>query len=96
MCVGFALPATTSWAAQAGSSDMKSMHSAGAQSQGQVELREAMRKLWSDHVFWTREYVIAAVDGTPDAQAAAARLLKNQEDIGAGSGSRARASNPVR
>ncbi len=48
----------------------------------QVELREAMRKLWSDHVFWTREYVVAAIAGTGDAQAAAARLMKNQEDIG--------------
>ncbi len=49
----------------------------------QVALREAMRKLWSDHVFWTREYVVAAIDGPEGvAQAAAARLMKNQEDIG--------------
>ena len=45
-------------------------------------LREAMRKLWTDHVVWTREYVVAAVAGTPDAGAAAKRLMKNQEDIG--------------
>ncbi len=49
----------------------------------QVAFRAAMRRLWSDHVFWTREYVIAAVNGTDDAKAAAARLMKNQEDIGA-------------
>ncbi|MGE5359321.1 MAG: hypothetical protein ACM3NQ_09900 [Bacteroidales bacterium] len=49
----------------------------------QVTFRDAMRRLWSDHVFWTREYVIAAVSGTEDAKAAAARLMKNQEDIGA-------------
>lgn len=48
-----------------------------------VSLRIAMRKLWSDHAFWTREFVVAAVAGTPDAGAAAARLLRNQEDIGA-------------
>jgi hypothetical protein len=49
----------------------------------QVALREAMRKLWSDHVFWTREYVVAAIDGPEGvAQAAAGRLMKNQEDIG--------------
>jgi len=41
-----------------------------------------MRKLWSDHVFWTREYIIAAAAGAPNANEAAARLLKNQEDIG--------------
>ncbi len=46
-------------------------------------VRLALRKVWSDHVFWTREYIVAAVAGTPDADAAAGRLLKNQEDIGA-------------
>ncbi len=46
-------------------------------------VRLALRKLWSDHVIWTREYIIATVAGTPDASAAAGRLLKNQEDIGA-------------
>ena len=46
-------------------------------------VRLALRKLWSDHVIWTREYIVAAVAGTPDADAAAGRLLKNQEDIGA-------------
>ena len=47
-----------------------------------VTLRQDMRKLWTDHVVWTRAYVVAAVGDQPDAQAAAARLLKNQEDIG--------------
>jgi hypothetical protein len=45
-------------------------------------LRQDMRKLWTDHVVWTRDYIIAAVGDQPDAQAAAARLMKNQEDIG--------------
>jgi len=45
-------------------------------------LKRDMRKLWSDHVFWTRDYAAAAIAGQPDANAAAARLLKNQEDIG--------------
>jgi len=48
----------------------------------QCALREAMRKLWTDHVVWTRDYIVAAVAGAPDAQAASVRLLKNQEDIG--------------
>ncbi|HKW00538.1 MAG TPA: hypothetical protein VJN96_11975 [Vicinamibacterales bacterium] len=48
-----------------------------------LTLRQDMRQLWSDHVFWTRDYIVAAVAGTPDQQAAAARLLKNQEQIGA-------------
>jgi hypothetical protein len=48
----------------------------------QWSLRTAMRRLWADHVIWTRQYIVAAVAGTPDAQAAATRLLRNQEDIG--------------
>jgi hypothetical protein len=48
----------------------------------QITLRQNMRKLWTDHVVWTRDYIIAAVAGAPDAQAASTRLLKNQEDIG--------------
>ena len=46
-------------------------------------VRLALRKLWSDHVIWTRQYIVAAVAETPDAGAAAGRLLRNQEDIGA-------------
>jgi len=45
-------------------------------------VRLALRKLWSDHVFWTREYIMCAVRGTDDADAAAGRLLRNQDDIG--------------
>lgn len=45
-------------------------------------LKAALRRLWADHVVWTRQYVVAAVANAPDAGAAAGRLLKNQEDIG--------------
>src|SRR5687768_11167336 len=45
-------------------------------------LKTAMRKLWTEHVIWTREYIVAAIAGTPDADAAATRLLRNQDDIG--------------
>jgi hypothetical protein len=47
-----------------------------------VAVKQDMRKLWTDHVVWTRDYIIAAVGDQPDAQAAANRLMKNQEDIG--------------
>ena len=46
-------------------------------------LRTNMRKLWSDHVWWTRDYLITAIADMPDVKAATDRLLKNQEDIGA-------------
>lgn len=45
-------------------------------------LKQDMRKLWTDHVVWTRDYIIAAVGDQPDAKAAANRLMRNQEDIG--------------
>jgi hypothetical protein len=47
-----------------------------------MELYMGMRKLWTDHTVWTRDYIIAAVAGSADADAAATRLLKNQDDIG--------------
>lgn len=43
---------------------------------------DAMRKLWEDHVTWTRLYIVSAVAGLPDAQPTAERLLRNQVDIG--------------
>jgi hypothetical protein len=45
-------------------------------------LKQDMRKLWTDHVVWTRSYIVAATSDQPDAQAAANRLMRNQEDIG--------------
>jgi hypothetical protein len=48
----------------------------------QISLQLALRRLWSDHVIWTREYIVAAIANAPDAQAVAGRLLANQEHIG--------------
>ena len=45
-------------------------------------LQLALRRLWSDHVIWTPGYIVAAIANAPDAQAAAGRLLANQEHIG--------------
>lgn len=47
-----------------------------------LSLMLALRRLWSDHVIWTREYVVAAIADAPDAGTVAGRLLKNQEDLG--------------
>ncbi|HJQ68367.1 MAG TPA: acetylglutamate kinase [Blastocatellia bacterium] len=41
-----------------------------------------MRKLWEDHVIWTRQFVVSAVAGLPDKAAATERLIQNQVDIG--------------
>lgn len=45
-------------------------------------LHDAMRKLWIDHVAWTRMYIISAAAGLPDAKPTTDRLLQNQADIG--------------
>ena len=46
------------------------------------ELRAAMRKLWEDHIVWTRCYIVSALAKLEDGNAAAQRLLANQDDIG--------------
>ena len=53
-----------------------------SESTAATELRHDMRKLWEDHVTWTRQFVVSAVAGLPDTDAAAGRLLQNQADIG--------------
>jgi hypothetical protein len=46
-------------------------------------LNAEMRKLWTDHVTWTRLFLVSAIAGLPDLDATATRLLQNQDDIGA-------------
>jgi hypothetical protein len=46
------------------------------------ELNLYMRKLWSEHAFWTREYIVSYLNGTKDINEVTRRLLKNQEQIG--------------
>lgn len=47
-----------------------------------VDVKMAMRKLWEEHITYTRNYIISALAGLPDNDAIAQRLLSNQDDIG--------------
>ena len=55
---------------------------AAAEKMDPAQLRVDMRKLWDDHITWTRQWIVSFAAGLPDQDAAAARLMKNQEDIG--------------
>jgi hypothetical protein len=46
---------------------------------------DAMRKLWEDHIVWTRQFIVSAAteaDNLPDIGPTVDRLLANQTDIG--------------
>lgn len=46
---------------------------------------DAMRKLWEDHIVWTRQFIVSAATeagNLPDTAATVDRLLANQTDIG--------------
>jgi hypothetical protein len=48
-------------------------------------LHDTMRKLWEDHIIWTRQYIVSAATQSGDLAdigATTTRLLSNQTDIG--------------
>ena len=46
------------------------------------EFHDARRKLWEDHITWTRLFVVSDPAGLPDLGPTTQRLLANQTDIG--------------
>ena len=44
--------------------------------------QQKVRKLWEDHITWTRVFIMADLADLPEASTAAQRLLQNQTDIG--------------
>lgn len=77
MLILFVVAATST-----GSNAMGKMPTEIVLSQSSVELKLAMRKLWEDHITYTRNYIISALAGLEDTAKVAERLLKNQDDIG--------------
>ena len=49
---------------------------------GNVLYSRQMRKLWSDHVWWTRQVIVSVFGGLGDVAVALDRLHKNQVHIG--------------
>jgi hypothetical protein len=47
-----------------------------------VAFQDQMRKLWEDHITWTRLYIVSFAAELPDQDLTAQRLLRNQTDIG--------------
>lgn len=48
----------------------------------ELALRQEMRRLWEEHVAWTRLAIISLTTDAPDTDATVGRLLRNQTDLG--------------
>jgi len=51
-------------------------------SSAELAFHDRMRKLWEDHITWTRLAIVTFADGSAGFRATAARLLRNQTAIG--------------
>ncbi len=58
------------------------VHPQATITKSELALRMDMRRLWEEHVTWTRLAIISLTTDSPDTNATVARLLANQTDIG--------------
>jgi hypothetical protein len=72
-----------------GNGDHAAAHEAGMApgasekaSGAELRLHDKMRRLWEDHIVWTRLAIVSFAEGNPDLEPTVARLLQNQDDIG--------------
>lgn len=82
LALGSALVLGTLAAGTAVTAHSPSSHGASG---GRVAFHDAMRKLWEDHIVWTRQFIVSAATESgnlPDLGPTVDRLLANQTDIG--------------
>jgi len=82
LLAGAALAPGTAGAHADASSTGEHAAPAHAMTARQAAFHDAMRKLWEDHITWTRLAIVSFAGGLGDLQATEARLLANQVDIG--------------
>lgn len=46
-----------------------------------MNLSKELRRLWAEHVFWTRLFIVSALAGLPDLAVTTERLLRNPADF---------------
>ncbi len=61
---------------------MATLALAGGSKMSALSFHDAMRKLWEDHVTWTRLAIVDVAASAPDTGPTVQRLLQNQVDIG--------------
>src|SRR5947209_19818894 len=62
--------------------DKKGGGAAAGKPESAAAFHDGMRKLWEDHVTYTRNFIISALAGLEDTPKVTERLLRNQDDIG--------------
>ena len=63
-------------------SDRGAAPAVASRTTSRLAFHDAMRKLWEDHITWTRLAIVSFAGGLPDLAATEQRLLRNQQDIG--------------
>jgi hypothetical protein len=77
-----AAPASAVAAASNGHGHGHAARAALPRNAAQLAFHDQMRKLWEDHVTWTRLAIVTFADGSASFPATAERLLQNQTDLG--------------